>query len=273
MKNKIKFIILTLLITTLVGCKNPLIKRNSSSTVEVNKELKKEEKTEISTDTKVKYYEYLKLANEKTMDKLKKQYKISGDEDIDKNYVIMGDPYYDIYRTSEDSDEYVVDIESDTNKIVKTTKGFNYMDILFPENIKTKQLIVQKMRKDFIDNTMNEDYILNSIQYMLEFGLKADKEEMKLKGQTESEWYRDKAINQLLYDNSTQILQDTYENILNVYLYAELSEVFGEDFKNVQDYDILSQFGETSNLKRFNDLVTDKESHIESLLNEPEIDY
>lgn len=245
-----KKIILIFMVITLLfqGCKT-----NNNYNKENDKDIVK---TNNSTDDL--YYTYLKDVNNSTINEMLIKYKVDANDEVDKSLVIMGDVYYDLYREKNDVDEYKIVDNAHYVGLSNTSVGLDYRDILFPGNIKIKQLIKQKLRKEYIENSITEDDILYKVEYLVGIGIKPNEEEMKSKNMTEADWYRDTAIRYLLIENSDEIVERDYKNLFEIHSYELLRKVFGNDLKGVYGHKALEKFLNTSNFKDIDKIVAEK---------------
>lgn len=212
----------------------------------------------IDNNTAKLYYTYIKEVNDLTINEMLLKYKVNLSDEVDKSLVIMGDVYYDLYREKNDVDEYKIVDNAHHVGLSNTSVGLDYRDILFPENIKIKQLIKQKLRKEYIENSITEDDILYKVEYMVGIGIKPNEEEMKSKNMSEADWYRDTAIRYLLIENSNEIIDRDYNNLFEIHSYKLLHQIFGEDLNGIYGHETLEKFLNTSNLKDIDKIVKEK---------------
>lgn len=248
-----RLFLIFLAVTTLLfqGCKTENHNNTNNKTIAKTND-------NINNDTAKLYYTYIKEVNDLTINEMLVKYKVDLNDKVDKSFIIMGDVYYDLYREKDDVNEYKIVDNAHYVGLSNTSVGLDYRDILFPENIKIKQLIKQKLRKKYIENNITEDDILYKVEYLVGIGIKPNEEEIKTKNMSEADWYRDIAIRYLLIENSNEIIDRDYNNLFEIHSYELLHQIFGEDLNGIYGHETLEKFLNTSNLKDIDKIVEEK---------------
>lgn len=215
MKKYLYIIVLILTSILLVSCNNTKNNNKNNNINNNNKEMS-----------------YEKRVNELTMQGMIKFFDIDINEEIDNNYVLN----WDAYNKKFDSK-----IAAFYNEYGPKSMYYSIQDIQFPENLKIKQLISQKIRKYYSKNILEDD-ILYQVALLKTYGISPTNKERNTPGFVEEDWYAEKAISSLLLLVSETSIRSAYNTIKP---HAEIIAYF-EQNPDALDNEKFSKFKNTA---------------------------
>lgn len=175
---------------------------------------------------------YEKRVNELTMQGMIKFFDIDINEEIDNNYILNWDAYNKNFDNK---------IASFYNEYGPKSMYYSIQDIQFPENLKIKQLISQKIRKYYSKNILEDD-ILYQVALLKTYDVAPTSKERNTPGFVEEDWYAEKAISSLLLLVSETSMRSAYDIIKP---HAEIIAYF-EQNPDALDNEKFSKFKNTA---------------------------
>lgn len=241
MKNKYFSLLLILVITvSLIGCS-----KQNNSVIEISKDDKN--------------LEYLKKSNEYLNNALMKFYEVSINDEIDYNYVLNWDAYNKEY-----DDNYKISYE----EYGQEYPYYTAYELLFPENIKLRQIISQKIRKDY-SKYIDEDSILRTVQSLVDNNVKPTEKDKNSSNFNEEDWYAEQAIQRILYEDSEMRISNTI-NIIKPY--AELKAYLDLN-PDILDSKKMLEFKQSGKYNGTKQLLKESEDYLNGKLPEEETIY